>query len=98
MESTLRPRYSSPPVALAREPSTPSRLSMGSVSVLTERSEEHTSELQSRRDIVCRLLLEKKKKELHLGSSTHAHHCFASFGASEATIFSKRGSPRRGSQ
>src|SRR5204862_7472961 len=28
-----------------------------------ERSEEHTSELQSRRDLVCRLLLEKKKKE-----------------------------------
>src|SRR5438874_4647580 len=27
-----------------------------------ERSEEHTSELQSRRDLVCRLLLEKKKK------------------------------------
>src|SRR2546428_1849807 len=26
-----------------------------------ERSEEHTSELQSRSDIVCRLLLEKKK-------------------------------------
>src|SRR5215469_18299134 len=26
------------------------------------RSEEHTSELQSRRDVVCRLLLEKKKK------------------------------------
>src|SRR5438874_10263270 len=26
-----------------------------------ERSEEHTSELQSRRDLVCRLLLEKKK-------------------------------------
>src|SRR5438874_5786013 len=26
----------------------------------TERSEEHTSELQSRRDLVCRLLLEKK--------------------------------------
>src|SRR5438874_10011502 len=25
------------------------------------RSEEHTSELQSRRDLVCRLLLEKKK-------------------------------------
>src|SRR5690349_22165795 len=30
---------------------------------LTPRSEEHTSELQSRRDLVCRLLLEKKKKE-----------------------------------
>src|SRR5690349_22412185 len=28
------------------------------------RSEEHTSELQSRRDLVCRLLLEKKKKKM----------------------------------
>src|SRR5690349_22223606 len=30
---------------------------------LSGRSEEHTSELQSRRDLVCRLLLEKKKKK-----------------------------------
>src|SRR6266496_6849142 len=30
------------------------------------RSEEHTSELQSRRDLVCRLLLEKKKKPNNL--------------------------------
>src|SRR5207247_10651637 len=30
--------------------------------VLIHRSEEHTSELQSRVDLVCRLLLEKKKK------------------------------------
>src|SRR5438874_9055796 len=30
---------------------------------LAARSEEHTSELQSRRDLVCRLLLEKKKKK-----------------------------------
>src|SRR5438874_7996590 len=29
--------------------------------VVDARSEEHTSELQSRRDLVCRLLLEKKK-------------------------------------
>src|SRR2546429_12417 len=29
------------------------------------RSEEHTSELQSRLHLVCRLLLEKKKKQLH---------------------------------
>src|SRR5438874_11140498 len=29
-----------------------------------ERSEEHTSELQSRRDLVCRLLLEKKKANI----------------------------------
>src|SRR6266496_5579807 len=31
---------------------------------LQARSEEHTSELQSRRDLVCRLLLEKKKKHI----------------------------------
>src|SRR5438067_11670792 len=30
---------------------------------LGDRSEEHTSELQSRFDLVCRLLLEKKKKQ-----------------------------------
>src|SRR5207248_8980897 len=30
--------------------------------VLVDRSEEHTSELQSPYDLVCRLLLEKKKK------------------------------------
>src|SRR6266496_5345306 len=30
---------------------------------ILDRSEEHTSELQSRRDLVCRLLLEKKKKK-----------------------------------
>src|SRR5699024_11230853 len=30
---------------------------------LLSRSEEHTSELQSRFDLVCRLLLEKKKKK-----------------------------------
>src|SRR3954468_25113045 len=29
---------------------------------ISERSEEHTSELQSRRDLVCRLLLEKKMR------------------------------------
>src|SRR5690349_23681380 len=46
------------------------------------RSEEHTSELQSRRDLVCRLLLEKKKKStiqtscktLSDISSTREHH------------------------
>src|SRR2546430_15344257 len=29
------------------------------------RSEEHTSELQSQSNLVCRLLLEKKKKRIH---------------------------------
>src|SRR3712207_8358311 len=44
-----------------------------------QRSEEHTSELQSRQYLVCRLLLEKKKKEnikiyynlTSISSSTH---------------------------
>src|SRR3712207_7491225 len=31
-----------------------------------QRSEEHTSELQSRQYLVCRLLLEKKKKQRHI--------------------------------
>src|SRR5690349_23975114 len=33
------------------------------VTAAATRSEEHTSELQSRRDLVCRLLLEKKKQD-----------------------------------
>src|SRR2546429_3722207 len=35
-----------------------------------ERSEEHTSELQSRLHLVCRLLLEKKKNRRHISAST----------------------------
>src|SRR5438132_10843988 len=40
------------------------------------RSEEHTSELQSHSDLVCRLLLEKKKKhndEKHIFGVEHTH-------------------------
>src|SRR5438874_12735842 len=52
--------------------STPSRKKRKSTSPpwngKSSRSEEHTSELQSRRDLVCRLLLEKKKK-----SRQHRH-------------------------
>src|SRR5215203_7193517 len=36
-----------------------------------QRSEEHTSELQSRQYLVCRLLLEKKKKKIHTISFYH---------------------------
>src|SRR2546430_3004395 len=36
-----------------------------------ERSEEHTSELQSQSNLVCRLLLEKKKKLVHPGQRLH---------------------------
>src|SRR2546421_1155742 len=35
---------------------------VGTSRVIYSRSEEHTSELQSRSDLVCRLLLEKKKR------------------------------------
>src|SRR5438034_8258038 len=47
--SAYRPRRSSPPTA--------------SRTTNVSRSEEHTSELQSHSDLVCRLLLEKKKRE-----------------------------------
>src|SRR2546427_6264067 len=44
------------------------------------RSEEHTSELQSQSNLVCRLLLEKKKKNEHrktsqLNDRLSSHHC-----------------------
>src|SRR5205814_8093284 len=40
---------------------------------LAERSEEHTSELQSLRHLVCRLLLEKKKKKIKKQHRSHRH-------------------------
>src|SRR5699024_12352142 len=42
-------------------------------SVSASRSEEHTSELQSRFDLVCRLLLEKKKSVtyIHIDNTIH---------------------------
>src|SRR3989442_11667124 len=40
-----------------------------------ERSEEHTSELQSRPHLVCRLLLEKKKKEGDGGTRPSTVNC-----------------------
>src|SRR5438874_10026954 len=49
------------PTMTAIGPEPPARTARGRGS----RSEEHTSELQSRRDLVCRLLLEKKKAKKH---------------------------------
>src|SRR5438105_10809664 len=37
---------------------------------IADRSEEHTSELQSRVDLVCRLLLEKKKKKKKINKNS----------------------------
>src|SRR2546427_1567075 len=67
--STLFPYttlFRSPPLRSASRPG--SRLASRTRPLLTtrvsphERSEEHTSELQSQSNLVCRLLLEKKKK------------------------------------
>src|SRR2546427_4231800 len=50
----------------------PSSRAARTASIAFERSEEHTSELQSQSNLVCRLLLEKKKKQKeHRTSLTH---------------------------
>src|SRR3989442_5210693 len=49
------------------------RASLGLASA-APRSEEHTSELQSRPHLVCRLLLEKKKSRPQHTSPQRAHH------------------------
>src|SRR2546430_8793449 len=46
-------------VAVMRQPKLP----------LAPRSEEHTSELQSQSNLVCRLLLEKKKTSLYINTT-----------------------------
>src|ERR1035437_10630584 len=56
--------------------------STGRSSTLTDlafctRSEEHTSELQSRQYLVCRLLLEKKKKKKHSASNNRYYRLYA---------------------
>src|SRR2546429_3523217 len=50
------------------------------------RSEEHTSELQSRLHLVCRLLLEKKKNanDRRVAPPTHTHDCSAACHRSDA--------------
>src|SRR3712207_7259769 len=53
-----RPRHS------ARQADAIRRLAHRRTQPVTERSEEHTSELQSRQYLVCRLLLEKKKNTI----------------------------------
>src|SRR5947207_10891099 len=47
---------------------------IGTLICWESRSEEHTSELQSHSDLVCRLLLEKKKEKLRLGDGQIEQH------------------------
>src|SRR5256885_11510908 len=61
------PTWTAPsPPSTRRSPGPPAEVrgSLGSVRVDPSRSEEHTSELQSPCNLVCRLLLEKKKMTL----------------------------------
>src|SRR5205814_8995823 len=60
---SMRGRWSSSiPAGSPRSHCASFRRSGRRVSIIRRRSEEHTSELQSLRHLVCRLLLEKKKK------------------------------------
>src|SRR2546427_6479410 len=54
--------------SLARDPSRPRGVASAGDQprIVRRRSEEHTSELQSQSNLVCRLLLEKKKKHKQL--------------------------------
>src|SRR5699024_12531605 len=56
-------RAVSEPLPESSAPSTTPASRRKSASCISTRSEEHTSELQSRFDLVCRLLLEKKKNK-----------------------------------
>src|SRR5437868_12554788 len=66
------------PAPCARRPAAPpgsvsgARPARPGAASSAQRSEEHTSELQSRFDLVCRLLLEKKKK--HHETLAHPAH------------------------
>src|SRR3712207_8009513 len=58
-----RPTRPSGPTAARTPPTGNSPRSAPSAAATSPRSEEHTSELQSRQYLVCRLLLEKKNKQ-----------------------------------
>src|SRR2546430_10243502 len=74
--STARPLTSCATTILTRE----------IFSIRSERSEEHTSELQSQSNLVCRLLLEKKKKPTrHRSSPTQLRNGISSRRLPHAT-------------
>src|SRR5690554_7291167 len=55
-------RYQAPALVYGRSLTLVPQSTISRAEVVAERSEEHTSELQSRPHLVCRLLLEKKKE------------------------------------
>src|SRR2546430_9076807 len=56
----------------------------GLVDETKKRSEEHTSELQSQSNLVCRLLLEKKKNYPDINSTRNDHYRHGSVGTTNA--------------
>src|SRR3712207_8148927 len=65
------------PVAWLRQQIAPLSIlheAFGTIGLDRERSEEHTSELQSRQYLVCRLLLEKKKKHTNTLFIQHTYN------------------------
>src|SRR3712207_8085648 len=88
--STLFPYttlFRSPGVPIPTAASPPARSTGGTTSAIrvllrgaaqstgTPRSEEHTSELQSRQYLVCRLLLEKKKNKIYYSYNLYCQFC-----------------------
>src|SRR5699024_11306843 len=89
------------PAAFIQSYAIPERMIKEAYKMFEARSEEHTSELQSRFDLVCRLLLEKKKqyrftdesREVTAFDSDSAYRHVAkqeSYGTREATTEAKR--------
>src|SRR3712207_7393274 len=77
IDVTVSPTYAVPHVARDQSSGEPAnggvRVSPRTRGRVVPRSEEHTSELQSRQYLVCRLLLEKKKKTITTSHYT-LHH------------------------
>src|SRR5437016_9634307 len=65
-----RPGFRTPPTCATSDP----------------RSEEHTSELQSLTNLVCRLLLEKKKERLHVDGRTTVAYVFGGVNAQQVGV------------
>src|SRR5207247_5590106 len=80
------PRAYRPARAASRDRSPATPLELADTLAGTLRSEEHTSELQSRVELVCRLLLEKKKETTHRTDRKTSNSLNILRGPSERTM------------
>src|SRR5439155_2255194 len=72
--SVQEPVWRTRPIALRVSPAGLRAHETGTAGCIATRSEEHTSELQSRGHLVCRLLLEKKKHVMQFMCSPRLRH------------------------